>query len=194
MAKVLFYATTTQLFNSLNIKDENALYFLTDTGEIYKGSTRFSFPVKQVTDFPATGESGMIYVSSAGEAKIWAGTSYIALGSNMVDNFVSAAVRHEVTAEEAGTGIYTGMTAGDLGILFTLNAGDQLFVRLTDLVDTYTADNTAAKGVSVTVDGYKISAEVNVSAEANNQLVLKDDGVYSAPLEWQIIGHTGGGN
>ena len=194
MAKVLFYATTTQLFNSLNIKDENALYFLTDTGEIYKGSTRFSFPVKQVTDFPATGESGMIYVSSAGEAKIWAGTSYIALGSNMVDNFVSAAVRHEVTAEEAGTGIYTGMTAGDLGILFTLNAGDQLFVRLTDLVDTYTADNTAAKGVSVAVDGYKISAEVNVSAEANNQLVLKDDGVYSAPLEWQIIGHTGGGN
>lgn len=194
MAKVLFYATTTQLFNSLNIKDENALYFLTDTGEIYKGSTRFSFPVKQVTDFPATGESGMIYVSSAGEAKIWAGTSYIALGSNMVDNFVSAAVRHEVTAEEAGTGIYTGMTAGDLGILFTLNAGDQLFVRLTDLVDTYTADNTAAKGVSVTVNGYKISAEVNVSAEANNQLVLKDDGVYSAPLEWQIIGHTGGGN
>lgn len=194
MAKVLFYATTTQLFNSLNIKDENALYFLTDTGEIYKGSTRFSFPVKQVTDFPATGESGMIYVSSAGEAKIWAGTSYIALGSNMVDNFVSAAVRHEVTAEEAGTGIYTGMTAGDLGILFTLNAGDQLLVRLTDLVDTYTADNTAAKGVSVTVDGYKISAEVNVSAEANNQLVLKDDGVYSAPLEWQIIGHTEGGN
>lgn len=194
MAKVLFYATTTQLFNSLNIKDENALYFLTDTGEIYKGSTRFSFPVKQVTDFPATGESGMIYVSSAGEAKIWAGTSYIALGSNMVDNFVSAAVRHEVTTEEAGTGIYTGMTAGDLGILFTLNAGDQLFVRLTDLVDTYTADNTAAKGVSVTVDGYKISAEVNVSAEANNQLVLKDDGVYSAPLEWQIIGHTEGGN
>lgn len=136
----------------------------------------------------------MIYVSSAGEAKIWAGTSYIALGSNMVDNFVSAAVRHEVTAEEAGTGIYTGMTAGDLGILFTLNAGDQLLVRLTDLVDTYTADNTAAKGVSVTVDGYKISAEVNVSAEANNQLVLKDDGVYSAPLEWQIIGHTEGGN
>lgn len=136
MAKVLFYTATSSLFNSLTSKDENALYFITDTGEIYKGSTRFSFPVKQVTDFPATGESGVIYVSTAGEAKIWAGTSYIALGSNMVDNFVSAAVRHEVTAEEAGTGIYTGMTAGDLGILFTLNAGDQLFVRLTDLVDT----------------------------------------------------------
>jgi hypothetical protein len=54
-------------------------------------------------------------------------------------------------------------------------------------VDTYTADNTTAKGVAVTVDGYKISAEVNVSTAENNQLELKDDGVYAAPLEWQTI-------
>ena len=187
MAKVLFYTATENQFKNLSVKDENALYFITDTGELYKGSVRYSFPVKQVTDFPATGESGVIYVSTTGEAKIWAGTSYIALGSNLVDNFVSSAVRHEVTSEEAGNGIYTGMTAGDIGILFTMNAGSQLFVRLTDLVDTYTADNTAAKGVAITVDGYKISAEVNVSTAENNQLELKDDGVYAAPLEWQTI-------
>ena len=187
MAKVLFYTATAAQFNILPTKDENALYFITDTGELYKGSVRYSFPVKQVSEFPATGESGVIYVSSTGEAKIWAGTSYIALGSNLVDNFVSAATRHEVTAEEAGNGIYTGMTEGDIGILFTMNAGNELFVRLTDLVDTYTADNTGSQGVTVSVDGYKISAEVNVSAVENNQLVLKDDGVYAAPLEWQIV-------
>ena len=79
------------------------------------------------------------------------------------------------------------MTEGDIGILFTMNAGNELFVRLTDLVDTYTADNTGSQGVTVSVDGYKISAEVNVSAVENNQLVLKDDGVYAAPLEWQTI-------
>ena len=187
MAKVLFYTATSNQFNALSTKDENALYFITDTGELYKGSVRYSFPVKQVTDFPATGESGVIYVSTTGEAKIWAGTSYIALGSNLVDNFVSAAERYVVTDSEAGRGIYTGMNPGDVGILFTMNAGSQLFVRLTDLIDTYTADNTTAKGVAVTVDGYKISAEVNVSTAANNQLELKDDGVYAAPLEWQTI-------
>lgn len=187
MAKVLFYTATSNQFNALSTKDENALYFITDTGELYKGSVRYSFPVKQVTDFPATGESGVIYVSNTGEAKIWAGTSYIALGSNLVDNFVSAAERYVVTDSEAGRGIYTGMNPGDVGILFTMNAGSQLFVRLTDLIDTYTADNTTAKGVAVTVDGYKISAEVNVSTAANNQLELKDDGVYAAPLEWQTI-------
>ena len=187
MAKVLFFTATSAQFKALSAKDENALYFITDTGDLYKGSVRYSFPVKQVTDFPATGESGVIYVSATGEAKIWAGTSYIALGSNMVDNFVSAAERYVVTDSEAGRGIYTGMNPGDIGILFTMNTGSQLFVRLTDLVDTYTADNTAAKGVAVTVDGYKISAEVKVSTEADNQLVLKNDGVYAAPLEWQTV-------
>ena len=187
MAKVLFYTATSNQFKTLSHKEENALYFITDTGEIYKGSTRFSFPVKQVSEFPATGESGVIYVSSTGEAKIWAGTSYIALGSNMVDNFVSAAERYVVTDSEAGRGIYTGMEPGDIGIFFTMNNGNKLFVRLADLVDTYTADNTGSQGVTVNVDGYKISAEVKVSTAAGNQLLLKNDGIYAAPLEWQIV-------
>ena len=109
MAKVLFFTATSAQFKALSAKDENALYFITDTGELYKGSVRYSFPVKPVTDFPATGESGVIYVRATGEAKIWAGTSYIALGSNMVDNFVSAAEQYVVTDSEAGRGIYTGM-------------------------------------------------------------------------------------
>ena len=187
MAKVLFYTATSSQFKALSLKEENALYFITDTGEIYKGATRFSFPVKQVSEFPATGESGVIYISVTGEAKIWAGTSYIALGSNMVDNFVSAAERYVVTDSEAGRGIYTGMEPGDIGILFTMNNGNKLFVRLADLVDTYTADNTGSQGVTVNVDGYKISAEVKVSTAAGNQLLLKNDGIYAAPLEWQTV-------
>ena len=187
MAKVLFYTATAEQFNALTTKDENALYFITDTGELYKGAVRYSFPVKQVTEFPATGESGVIYVNASGDAKIWAGTDYIALGSNLSDNFLSTASRHVVTAEEAGNGIYTGMVEGDVGILFTMNEGNQLFVRLTDLVDTYTADNTAAKGVAVTVNGYKISAEVNLSAESGNQLILKEDGVYVPAMEWNTL-------
>ena len=187
MAKVLFYAVTSEQFTDLENKNENALYFLSDTGELYKGSVRFSFPVKQVETFPETGESGVVYVKNDGEAKIWSGSAYITLGSNLIDNFVSSAVRHVVTAAEAGSGIYTGMTTGDIGILFTMNAGDQIFVRLTDLVDTYSADNSTAKGVTVAVSGYQISAEVNVSSDANNMLQLKNNGLYAAPMEWQTV-------
>lgn len=112
--------------------------------------------------------------------------SYLAINLGH-DVFLSSAVRHTVTAEEAGKDVFADMVAGDVGVLFTLNDNTKLFVRLTDLVDTYTADNTAAKGVSVSVDGYKISAETRVSAEAGNLLELKDDGVYAAPLEWQTV-------
>ena len=187
MAKVLFFTATAAQYAALEAKDENALYFLTDTGELYKGTIRFSFPVRQVADFPATGEAGVIYVNASGEARIWAGSSYITIGGNLTDKFLSAAVRHEVSAEEAGNGIYTGMSEGDIGILFTMNNGDELFVRLTDLVDTYTADNSASKGVAVTVTGYKIAAEVNLSAESGNLAELKDDGVFVPPLEWQSV-------
>ena len=187
MAKVMFYAVTAAQFNALETKNENALYFLSDTGELYKGAVRFSFPVKQVASFPETGESGVVYVKDDGEAKIWSGSAYITLGSNLVDNFVSSAVRHVVTAAEAGSGIYTGMTEGDIGILFSMVNNDQIFVRLTDLVDTYSADNSFAKGVTVAVSGYNISAEANVSPDANNMLELKNNGLYAAPMEWQSI-------
>lgn len=51
------------------------------------------------------------------------------------------------------------------------------FLNMAALVDTYTAkagDGTA----TVTVSGYEISVDVNVSAEANNALVKKSDGLY----------------
>lgn len=187
MAKVLFYTATVAQFNALETKNENAIYFLTDSGELYKGSTRFSFPVKQVASFPATGESGILYVKDNGEAKIWAGAAYITIGGSLVDNFLSSAVRHVVTAAEAGSGIFTGMVEGDVGILFTMNNDDTLFVRLSDLVDVYTADNSDSKGVTIAVTGSAISGEINVSAETDNQLELKNDGAFVPPLEWQSI-------
>lgn len=187
MAKVLFYTATASQYAALTTKNENALYFITDTGELYKGTARFSFPVKQVSNFPATGEAGIVYVNASGEAKIWAGSAYISIGGSVTDNFLDSVERHEVTSAEAGSGIYTGMVAGDIGILFTMQNSDKLFVKLTDLVDTYKAKNAYSKGVVVNVSGYQISAEMKVSATTGNQLELKNDGAYVPPLEWQTL-------
>lgn len=109
MAKVIFYTATASQYAALTSKNESALYF-----KLYKGGTRFTFPVKQVTTFPATGEAGIVYVNASGEAKIWAGSAYITIGGNVADNFLTAVERHVVTAGEAGTGIYVGMLEGTL--------------------------------------------------------------------------------
>lgn len=81
-----------------------------------------------------------------------------------VENFLSTVARHVVSGEEAGTGIYAGIEEGDLGILFTMKDGTQMFVKLSDLVDTYVADNSAASGITVEIDGYNISAVLNFDA------------------------------
>lgn len=179
---VQFYRLTSSQFSGVE-KNSDALYFLTDTGEIFKGSVRFSYPVKLLADsvFPAAGETGVLYCTPAGAMKVWDGSAYVTMSggsSSAADNFLKAAVRHEVTAEEAAAGgIYAGCAEGDTGILFTMEDGTRLFVKLSDLVDVYTA--TSGKGVALGISGHAITAEARVSAAANNSVVLKDDGLYA---------------
>ncbi len=185
--KVLFFTATAAQYAALQTKNESAIYFLTDTGEIYKGSTPFSFPCKLVDEFPAAGVKGVIYINADGIAKIWTGTAYVDFAGNGADKFLNAVNRHVVTAEEAGTGVFTDTGAGDVGVLFTMADGSQMFIELTDLVDTYAADNAGSNAVAVTVTGYNISADLNVSEADGNLLEVKNDGVFVSPLVWQTV-------
>ena len=56
------------------------------------------------------------------------------------------------------------------------------FVDMAKLVDTYTAKEGDGSA-TVTVDGYEISVNVNVSAEAGNALQKKADGLYVAETD-----------
>lgn len=100
------------------------------------------------------------------------------------EDFLADATRKEVEeADLTGTdaAVYEGCQAGDIGILLTMTQGAKLFVKLTDLVDTYTATDTAT--VDMTVAGYAISASVKVSATAGNLLTAEADGLYVAPTK-----------
>ena len=85
MSKVLFFTATAAEFAALETKNDAALYFITDTGEFYKGNTRFGTPVKFVTQFPETGELGIFYVDETGKIQIWNGENYVSIAgeSNM---------------------------------------------------------------------------------------------------------------
>lgn len=82
MSKVLFYTATAAEFAALENKNDSALYFVTDTGEFYKGNTRFGTPVKFVTEFPETGELGALYINASGKVQIWNGETYISIASD----------------------------------------------------------------------------------------------------------------
>ena len=65
--------------------------------------------------------------------------------------------------------------------------GDKFYVSLNDFVDTYEANNAGKAAIKITVSDYKISADLNISAEEGNQLEVKQDGVYVKPLCWQEV-------
>ena len=78
MALVKFVAGTAAQFQSLDPKDANTLYFITDERRIYKGDTPYSGGIyKTVTAFPDTGDAAVntLYVNTAtGEVAYYDGT------------------------------------------------------------------------------------------------------------------------
>lgn len=77
MAMIKWIITTAEKYAGLLTKDTNALYFLQDTQEIYKGETSFTQPTIMVADFPDKGALGRVYINQTTlEGKVWAGSSW----------------------------------------------------------------------------------------------------------------------
>lgn len=69
--------TDSSKFKQLPEKSVNALYFIQDTGEIYKGDKSFTEAVNLVPEFPESGALGKLYVNSTTlEGKVWNGTTW----------------------------------------------------------------------------------------------------------------------
>lgn len=69
--------STSAYYNSLENKDPNALYFLEDTQEIYRGSTEYTNSVIFVDEVPEFGAKGKIYVDNVThECTVWTGTEW----------------------------------------------------------------------------------------------------------------------
>ena len=78
MANVLFKSCTYDVYSKLPQKDANALYFTSDTNQLFKGEDEFTKSLKFVSSLPETGDFGTIYV----ENKIlhaWDGKKFVAL-------------------------------------------------------------------------------------------------------------------
>lgn len=81
-----------------------------------------------------------------------------------VEQYLSGVSRKVVSSEDisgSDSSVYSGCVANDIGILFTMIDGSKMFVKLTDLIDTYTSDSTNTDVVKVNISGYGVSATLN---------------------------------
>lgn len=91
MSQVKFFILTSAQYSAIETKDDGALYFLSDKNRIFKGSVPYTHPIELVTEFPATGLVGTLYVNTTTkEGKAWNGTSWItvqlAVSTSVADN------------------------------------------------------------------------------------------------------------
>lgn len=85
--KVLFSATTLSAYNALDPKNNYTLYFLTDVGKIYKGSTDVTSAVVKVGSFPevANAVEGKLYVGPVTSGADATGFIKVKVGSELID-------------------------------------------------------------------------------------------------------------
>lgn len=78
MSLVEFLTSSAADFQGLDVKDQDALYFITDERRIYKGDVPFSGGIYQTVEkFPGTGVVNTLYVNTAtGQVSYWNGTGY----------------------------------------------------------------------------------------------------------------------
>lgn len=92
--------TTSASYKTLDPKNPNALYFLSDTKEIYRGETPFTEGIIMVTTFPAAGAQGKIYMNeSTLEGKIWTGTAWKTVIGEIASTLTSSVERRAVSGE-----------------------------------------------------------------------------------------------
>lgn len=101
--KLLKWVTGSSLaFNALKRKDQNTLYFIQDTGEIYKGEKSFTESVILVDGFPNTGALGKIYVKKSNlEGKIWTGKIWQTIIQPVVELIEDDKIAEGVATAEA---------------------------------------------------------------------------------------------
>ena len=92
MAEVKFNYGTKANFEALEAKDNDTLYFLTDTLQIFKGAVEYTKSCKLVSTLPGSGQvQGVVYVRTSDfTLHVFNGTSYIQLNKATVTEIPAA--------------------------------------------------------------------------------------------------------
>lgn len=217
MSQVQFFAITNAQYAALAVKDPGTLYFLTDKNRIFKGTVPYSHPIELVTEFPAAGLVGTVYVNTATkEAKAWNGTAWVTvqMAVNTVINETAGdtevptakAVKTYVdTAIEgvvAGGGAVTDVTYANKTISVKKGTASTIPLQLSGLVDGATFDGTS--GVLTLSTNGGVPIEINLPVEqflaaaaydAETHiltLTMTDDSTFDVDLGDLIDVYTGG--
>lgn len=128
--KVVFYSLTQQQYDAIGSKDANTLYFVSDSGKVYKGTADMTKSVIVTDAVPAVADAILdkLYIDSASfEAKITVdGSNWIILSPGYLTdgaNWASADSKKFATIGLIKKGISSAIEAISLNTTFDGNSG-----------------------------------------------------------------------
>ena len=102
MAMIKWILTTAEKYAGLSVKDNNALYFLEDTREIYRGELEYTNSVNIVEELPNFAAKGKLYIlSDTLEGKVYNGSEWKTVIPSISDVLTDEAVENGVVTGEA---------------------------------------------------------------------------------------------
>lgn len=159
MASVKFLYGTKANYDALQVKDNDTLYFLTDTLQFFKGTSEYTKSVKNVSALPSSGQiQGVIYFCMTDYTMhIWNGTEFIQMNKQTVtqipasdatdDNVpttkaVADYVNAKIASVEGIKGKFVTDVTYDAGALSVAKGGEPVTTTLTGVVHEPTYDST----------------------------------------------------
>lgn len=167
MALVKFLTSSAADFQGLAVKDQDALYFVTDERRIYKGDVPYTGGIyKTVTSFPQSGDVNTLYVNTAtGQVSYWNGTGYQTVVP-ATGKTIAASGSDDQLATTKAVVDYVAAQVADLDV-----------AALEGRVGTLETGMAAAKGNISTIQG-QISV-INGEGEGSIKKALSDAKAYT---------------
>lgn len=159
--KVIFYALTQSQFDGIPAKDANTVYFLTDSGKVYKGDVSVTDSVLPVSSIPEVSAAikGKLYINSSTlEAKVTTdGTSWISLSPG----YITDGGNWAETTNDSKLGTIAVIKQIITQALATINTNAQ-FENSTGTLTVGSGTGAVLTGVAhdPTVDGLKLTIPV----------------------------------
>lgn len=176
---VLFRIGTYEQYSGLGQKDDNTLYFISDTCQLFKGDKEYSKPVHFVASLPESGIKGEEYLrTSDSTLHTWDGSKFIQVTFQRATSISSSPSDTKVATEKA---VSDAIKASGAYVNVEYNTGGEDSNKL-----IFTTASGTQKIIDIAKDNFLSAANLNEETK-ELELTMSNGSVVKVPVSDLVI-------